>query len=319
LKLNVTGTPGDYCRDLDLDTAVSTTRFTVGGVRYVRQVFASSVDQVIVVRQTADQRGAVDLEVGLDRPADFRTEAIGNDTLAMTGQAQHEGRHLGVRWQARVVAKPEGGTVKAHEDSLPVEGADAVTVYLAAATDYNMSDPAKPLKRDRGEACRQQLSAAMAKPFDELLADHVKDHKRLFHRCQLDLGGWEADAKPTDRRLAAVREGPEILQIEDEFVRQVRQARSKLCLPRIGPDGRLMEWAEPFEERIPSTGTSPICSRSTRAGSTRIGRTPRCSMPAAKCSSGAASAATSAGRAPGRPVSSPGCTTASRPTGTLRG
>jgi len=51
--------------------------------------------------------------------------------------------------------------------------------------------------------------------------------------------------------LTSTLEAAEILQIEDEFVRQVREAREKLYLPRIGPGGRLMEWAEPFEERDP--------------------------------------------------------------------
>ncbi len=207
LKLNVTGDPADYYRELNLDTAVATTRFTVGGVRCVRQVFASAVDQVIVVRQTADKPGAVNLEVRLDRPADFRTVAIGDDALAMTGRAQHDGKHLGVKWQARLETRPEGGSVSAEGEALRIAGADAVTICLAAATDYNVSDPEKPLKRDRGEACRQRLSAAMAKPFDELLADHVKEHQRLFRRCQVDLGGWEAAARPINHRLAAVRDG----------------------------------------------------------------------------------------------------------------
>ncbi len=207
LKLDATGKPEDYYRELDLDTAVATTRFTVGGVKHVRQVFASPVDQVIVVRQTADKPGAINLEVRLDRPADFHTKAAAEDTLVMTGQAQHEGKHLGVKWQARLTAKLEGGSVSADENKLRIEGADAVTIYLAAATDYNAKDPAKPLQRDRGEACQQQLGAAMARSFDELLADHVKEHQRLFRRCQVDLGAWEAAAKPTDQRVAAARDG----------------------------------------------------------------------------------------------------------------
>jgi len=207
LKLDVTGEPTAYYRELNLDTAVATTRFTVGGVRYVRQVFASAVDQVIVVRQTAGKPGAVNLEVRLDRPADFQTKAVAHDTLVMTGQAQHGGKHLGVKWQARLRAKPEGGSVSAAGDRLLIERADAATIYITAATDYNMNDPAKPLKRDRGETCREQLSTAMAKPFDELLTRHVKEHQRLFCRCQVDLGGWEAAAKPTNQRPAAVRDG----------------------------------------------------------------------------------------------------------------
>jgi alpha-L-fucosidase 2 len=230
LKLNVTNNRAGYYRDLNLDTAVATTRFSLGGVKYVRQVFASAVDQVIVVRQTADKRRAVGLAVRLDRAADFRTQAIGDDTLVMTGQAQHEGQHLGVRWQARLMAEAEGGTVKAEEESLVVEGADAVTIYLAVATDYNMSDPAEPLKRDRGEACRLQLSAAMTIPFDELLGRHVKEHRRLFRRCQMDLGGWEAAAKPTNQRLAAVRDGaddPALAVLYFQFGRYLLMSSSR--------------------------------------------------------------------------------------------
>lgn len=39
---------------------------------------------------------------------------------------------------------------------------------------------------------------------------------------------------------------------DDELLRRVREAREKLADPvRIGPDGRLMEWPEPFEEAEP--------------------------------------------------------------------
>jgi alpha-L-fucosidase 2 len=51
--------------------------------------------------------------------------------------------------------------------------------------------------------------------------------------------------------LTSTLEAAEILGIDDAFVGDVREARSKLYLPKIGPDGRLMEWAEPFEEPDP--------------------------------------------------------------------
>jgi len=51
--------------------------------------------------------------------------------------------------------------------------------------------------------------------------------------------------------LSGTLEAAKVLGIEDEFVRRVRKARSKLYLTKIGPDGRLMEWAEPFEEPDP--------------------------------------------------------------------
>ncbi|GAB6165155.1 glycoside hydrolase family 95 protein [Thermostilla marina] len=43
----------------------------------------------------------------------------------------------------------------------------------------------------------------------------------------------------------------EVLGIDDAFTRRVREARERLALPKIGDDGRLMEWAEPFDEPSP--------------------------------------------------------------------
>jgi alpha-L-fucosidase 2 len=46
-------------------------------------------------------------------------------------------------------------------------------------------------------------------------------------------------------------EAAEALGIEDAFVQEVKAARSNLAMPQIGADGRLMEWALPFEEAEP--------------------------------------------------------------------
>jgi alpha-L-fucosidase 2 len=46
-------------------------------------------------------------------------------------------------------------------------------------------------------------------------------------------------------------ETAEILDIDDDFVGQIRAARGKLAMPGIGADGRLLEWAEQFEEPEP--------------------------------------------------------------------
>lgn len=41
------------------------------------------------------------------------------------------------------------------------------------------------------------------------------------------------------------------LKIDDEFVSQVKSAKERLAGPKIGSDGRLMEWAEEFKEVYP--------------------------------------------------------------------
>ena len=47
--------------------------------------------------------------------------------------------------------------------------------------------------------------------------------------------------------LAAAR----VLQIEDDFTREVRAKRAQLAATSIGPDGRLLEWANPYDENEP--------------------------------------------------------------------
>jgi alpha-L-fucosidase 2 len=46
-------------------------------------------------------------------------------------------------------------------------------------------------------------------------------------------------------------EAAQVLGIEDAFVNEVATAREKLAMPKIGSDGRLMEWVEEFEEPEP--------------------------------------------------------------------
>ena len=58
----------NYRRDLNLDTAVAGVEYTANGVHFSRQVFSSPADQVIVVRLTADKKGAINFTAGYQLP-----------------------------------------------------------------------------------------------------------------------------------------------------------------------------------------------------------------------------------------------------------
>jgi len=225
LRLEFTGGDGDasaYARELDLDTAIATTAFTKDGVRIVREAFSSPVDQVLVVRLTADKPGGISFNASLDRPADFSVSVETGGRLAMRGQASHNGEHLGVRYEAQALIVPDGGSVVAGSGRLEVRGANAATLLLAAATDYNMANPSKPLDRNLGAVCAQQLASASAKGYESLRADHVREHRRLFRRVAVDLGGTEAAARPTSDRLEAVKEGgadPDLMALYFQYAR----------------------------------------------------------------------------------------------------
>ncbi len=196
-----------YRRELDLDTAVATTTYRRNRIDFRREVFVSPVADVIVVHLTASRPGQLSFHVTLDRPMDFETAAVGPATLAMRGQAQHDGEHLGVRYETRVLARSQGGTVRTRAGRIHVENADSATLLLAAATDYNLADPFRPLTRDLGRACAEALERAARQSVDELRTASIEEHRRLFRRMKLDLGDTAAARLPTDERLAALRQG----------------------------------------------------------------------------------------------------------------
>jgi len=225
----------DYRRELDLDTAIARTTFVTDGVRVLREVFASPVDQALVVRLSTDRPGGVSFTASLSRPADAETRTSGPDRIVLNGCAA-EG---GVRFEARLRAVPEGGSVSTDGASLRIEGADAVTLLLTAATDYRGVNPTA--------TCTKQLARAGAKSFERLRADHVAEHQRLFRRVTLDLGGDEAARAPTDERLEAVRQGasdPDLIALYFQFGRYLLIGCSR---PGTMPSNLQGLWADGLE------------------------------------------------------------------------
>ena len=208
LTFDIEGDISNYRRQLNLNTAVATTTFEANGVHYKREVFSSPVDQVLVVRITADQPKKISVKAAMSRPADFDVRAIGKDMLEMYGQVTQNKKHKGVIYSAICKAKAEGGKVEIINKSLDVRDADSVTFYLAAATDYNKANPFKPMpKKHAPKLCKKQIAQAIRKSYSNLRNRHAAEHYRLFGRVQMDLGTTEISSLPTDQRLKAVKNG----------------------------------------------------------------------------------------------------------------
>jgi alpha-L-fucosidase 2 len=204
----------DYRRELDLDSAIAGVTCRAGGALFTREVFCSAKDQVIVVRLACDQPGRIGFRATLDSPERSRMSAA--DDLRLTGKApahvdpnyfrtanpvvydEEEGN--GMRFECRVRVVREGG--KPVDGG--VEGADAVTLFIAAATGYRGFDqmPDGPVD------CRPVLDAVANKPYAQVRADHVADHQKLFRRVTIDLGRGRPEL-PTDERLKAFQANPD--------------------------------------------------------------------------------------------------------------
>ncbi|MEU6119814.1 glycoside hydrolase family 95 protein [Streptomyces sp. NPDC047117] len=195
--------PADYRRELDLDSAVARVRYRAGATTHHRAYFASHPDGVLVGRLTADRPGAVGCTLRTTSPREDRTVTARDGRITVRGALQDNG--LVFEAQLRVVA--EGGTVREHADgTVTVSAADAVWFVLAGGTDYADRHPhyRGPDPHDR---VSRAVDAAVAKGYDRLLAAHLRDHRRLFDRVTLDLGGRMPAGVPTDRLLASYTGG----------------------------------------------------------------------------------------------------------------
>jgi alpha-L-fucosidase 2 len=195
------GEPDDYVRDLDLDGAIATTRFTVGETRYTRQVIGSYPDRVIAVRLSADKGRAISVDLAFDSPLKSKPVARveGRDTLVLAGANDtQQGVAAALKFECRVQVVNKGGTLTAKGDGLSVAGAGEVLLLIAAATSYRRFDD---VGGDPAALNRAVLARASAKPWRTLLADHQTDHRALFRRVSVDFGTTTAALKPTDERI----------------------------------------------------------------------------------------------------------------------
>jgi len=198
----------DYRRQLDLDTAIASVTYRSGDVTFTREVFSSPVDQCIVVRLSCDKPAQITFDANLTRPENpDGIGTIGPDRIVMKGQATLKGQQKGVKFEAQLKVIPLRGKLTTTDKGLRVENADATTLLLVAATDYNFSNPSEPLKSELSQVCQEQLDTAAKKTYDQLKAAHIAEHQRLFRRVSLDLGTAPITDKPIDERLQAVKNG----------------------------------------------------------------------------------------------------------------
>ncbi len=221
IEMDGAAEPTAFRRQLDLRDGVALTEWTSGGVRFRRESWISAVDDVLVVRLSADQAGAISARVRLQRHKDAAVTAPAPDRLHLDGQIVdrpppegHEdnpggsgptGAHM--RFAGRLRALTPGGSCLADGDDLIVEGADELVLLFTAATDYSLAPMASDPAIDPAAEATRILESAAARPVAKLRQEHQAEHRELFDRVELELGGPDRSALPTDERLAAVRDG----------------------------------------------------------------------------------------------------------------
>lgn len=206
-----------YRRLLDLRDGVVTTIFSLNGVRFKREVFASAPDQVIVVRLTADKPAQITFTANLRGVRNqahsnygtdyFQMDPVGSDGLAVTGKsADYLGISGKLRYEARVKAVAEGGDVSTNGVDLNVKNANSVTLYFAAATNFvNYRD----VSGDQHPKVESYLRNIKGKSYDAVKAAALSDYKGLYDRASLSMPATENSYLPTNERKEKNQTSPD--------------------------------------------------------------------------------------------------------------
>lgn len=196
----------NYYRALDIEKAITTTSYTIGEVTYTREAFAAFGDRVVVMRLTADKPSQVSFQASYTTP--HKSAAINVSSakdLTMQGiTSDHEGVKGMVKYEVISRIKNEGGLVTLTDSTVNIKGANAVTIYISIATNFNNY---KDISADAHKRALDYLNKASSKSFSTILNAHISAYQKYFNRVKLDLGPTAAAAAelPTDKRLMNFR------------------------------------------------------------------------------------------------------------------
>lgn len=236
-----------YKRDLDLETAVATISYRQDNVNYRREIFSSAPDNVLIIRLTADKPAALSFSVELTRPGDHVAINTSGNEMMLKG---HAGFDTGVKFIGHVKVVNEGGDIKTADRSLIIEKADAVTIFIGAATDYIHNDPQRIVS--------DNIESAAKRSYSSLRDRHVRDYQFFFKRVDLDFGKNASMLFPTDTRIDAFREGnddPQLIALHYQFGRYLlisssRSGKLPANLQGLWADGLNPPWDADYHINI---------------------------------------------------------------------
>ena len=209
----------NYYRDLDLTKAIATTSYTVNGITYKREVFASNANQVIVVRLTASKPGSLTFSAAMASPQKSNMVTKGGDELVLSGvSGDRDGVTGRDKFQALVKVKLDGGKMATSDTSVNVSKANSATLFISMATSFVKYDD---VSADESARANAYLNKAWPIPYATLLSNHVAAYQKFFNRVKLNLGTSEAAKNPTDQRIAdfATDNDPQLVELYFQFGR----------------------------------------------------------------------------------------------------
>jgi len=211
--LDTTEVVTGYRRWLDISNATAQTLYYRGKYLYTTDYFATCPDSGMVVQITTDNPKGIHARFSLSCKLRHCRSTQNGNTLVTDGYAGYASlpsyyeakekfaydANRGIHFRTKVLVK--GKNVRAEGESIVVDGAKEVTLYIVDATSFNGydKDPVKEGKPYKALA-DARLKHLASIPYPKLWHRHVKDYQSLYNRVKLSLGSSN-DKRPTDVQL----------------------------------------------------------------------------------------------------------------------
>ena len=228
LDFNQKGEPQNYRRELNIAEAVSRVNYEIDGVKYAREYFISYPDQVMVIKLTANKKGALNFGVRFDSQLKY-SASVADNVLQVSGRAPAHAEpnyrnvpnpvvfdeNKGTRFSALMKIKSTDGKISANESSVQLSGGTEALIFVSIATSFNGFDKDPVTEGKNADLiASQQIQAAGKKTYEILKKEHMADYSNYFNRVKLNLGETAAPDLPTDERLRRYAEGKEDKNLE---------------------------------------------------------------------------------------------------------
>lgn len=185
----------NYKRSLDLNTAISKTTYTLNGINYQREYFASQPNQAIVIHLSASKTGSISFDAALSSAHRKSVVKVLNDhTISLSVQVKDGA----LRGESRLTAIIKNGSIKIINNKININKADEVTLYLTAGTNFINADDVSGNPTNVNE---KALASLKNKTYTEVKQNHLKEYQQYFNKFNIDFGRSANENLPTDERL----------------------------------------------------------------------------------------------------------------------
>ena len=217
-----------YRRELDIADALSAVSYEVDGVEYVREVFASLADDVLVIRLRASEKNSITFKTYFASPQNVEYSAQDGELVMRGTTSSQEGLEGKVRFTAKAKVCPVGGEMHASDTEIYVNDADEVLIYVDIATNFVRYDD---ISADPDARVDKHMADLGSRRYNAMRKAHVDAYKSYFDRVSLDLGTSEAASKTTDVRVREFAGGddPQLVELYFQFGRYLL-----ICCSRPG-------------------------------------------------------------------------------------